>query len=98
PARSPAFPYTTLFRSRPLTGLCGSTLAAAQVTHCCAVIEAELRATDPRGQGPSANLIRALVVHGARRNERLERWMAEGHGPADRSEEHTSELQSLAYL
>jgi hypothetical protein len=69
---------------RPLTGLCGSTLAAAQVTHCCAIVEAELRTSHPRGKGPSANLIRALVVHGARRNKQLEQWMGGGHGAAER--------------
>src|SRR5687767_15230259 len=75
PPRSTLFPYTTLFRSRPL-------------------------------QRPGAPARQLREHRGMRRpvdEERIRRFMSELGGEADqegrvRSEEHTSELQSLAYL
>jgi hypothetical protein len=52
------------YHTRALSTTSGTSIAAPYVTHCCALIETALRR-----QGllkPSANLIRALVVHGAK--------------------------------
>jgi hypothetical protein len=68
---------------RLLAGLSGSSPAAASVTHCCAVVEAELRRRAAPGQRPTANLIRALVVHSAKPAGDLETWIATGVGKAD---------------
>src|SRR3712207_6919113 len=69
PPRSTLFPYTTLFRSRPLRG--------------AAEHHAALRGGR---QGGAVRVVRALPQAVALR------------GPARRSEEHTSELQSRQYL
>lgn len=68
---------------RLLAGLSGSSQAAAAVTHCCAVVEAELRRGGASGQRPTANLIRALVVHSARPASNLTTWMGDGVGAKD---------------
>jgi subtilase family protein len=70
-------------RGRLLAGLSGSSPAAAAVTHCCAVVEAELRRRGTSAQRPSANLIRALVVHSARPADDLTTWMADGVGEVE---------------
>src|SRR5687767_15901023 len=94
PPRSTLFPYTTLFRSRR-----GGVVHVARA-------ETVLRASEgARGQGPSSppaprDTHRRLVLRVA-----IERRCAVGDArrvrarPSRvRSEEHTSELQSLAYL
>src|SRR5205823_14502752 len=82
------FPYTTLFRSDP--GVHALTEGAGDV-----------RDEDARGAGRAD----AQRPRGGRRRDRDRRCPAHGyrvrveHGCASaRSEEHTSELQSLAYL
>src|SRR5205823_12645589 len=91
PPASTPFPYTTLFRSR------------------CTVRRAPLDAVLPRERGDVHDGAGARVQHGLEERPRdeveradvhphrrvpvLERELHEG-----RSEEHTSELQSLAYL
>src|SRR5262245_63368182 len=69
PPRSTLFPYTTLFRSRPLASL------------AMAVAREMFDLPSPRPGAPS--------LSGSAEN-------APGRG--DRSEEHTSELQSLRHL
>jgi len=68
---------------RPLAAMCGTSAAAPHVTHCCAIVEAELRRAAPEGQRPSANLIRALAVHAARHTNELEEWMCSGYSDAE---------------
>ncbi len=41
----------------------GTSIAAPQVTHACAIVEAEMKRLT--GEPPTANLVRALVVHSA---------------------------------
>src|SRR5687767_15613594 len=72
PPRSTLFPYTTLFRSRPLREAC-----PREQTTVRAARDAQLRRR------------RVLV-----RDQPLRRC----DEVVERSEEHTSELQSLAYL
>src|SRR3989441_11554119 len=94
PPRSTLFPYTTLFRSTPTyedldKGVLGFTQFGR--TGVQAIVVA--RALDEDGTRPAERRIRTTLAHEA------------GHGllhahlfALDRSEEHTSELQSLAYL
>lgn len=65
------------YRDRLLAASSGSSFAAPQITHCCAIVEAELRRAFP-DRKPSANLIRALVVHAAVRSDRVREWMSSG--------------------
>src|SRR2546425_3165002 len=65
PPRSTLFPYTTLFRSRRICGLCGQAFAL--------VVPPDEEETEPDKLCPACRKL-------------------------PRSEEHTSELQSLAYL
>src|SRR3989441_13319674 len=94
PPRSTLFPYTTLFRSQErsrageqLRGIAG----ARDV-----VVRAELQPPDP--------LRRLASVRGDEHRDELEvgrlqaRQQVEPVHVGERSEEHTSELQSLAYL
>src|SRR5205814_10054787 len=96
PPRPTLFPYTTLFRSEILNGEAGQ------------VKFVELQ---PRPHVLPGQVIR-LSLSAALRNgkdklkdrqvarieaEELARWLKE-HGPEKRSEEHTSELQSLRHL
>jgi hypothetical protein len=67
----------------PLTAQSGTSAAAPHVAHCCAVVEATLRQQAPENRRPSANLIRALVVHAARRGQALEQWISHGFGGSD---------------
>ncbi|MEW6540803.1 MAG: S8 family peptidase [Bacillota bacterium] len=69
--------------TRLLSVACGTSVSAAHVTHCCAVIADELRRANPRGTPPSANLIRCLAVHSARVSEQAARWMGEGYTEAE---------------
>src|SRR2546425_13350630 len=94
PPRSTLFPYTTLFRSRAARqamdreGL-GERLADrhARVERSVRILEHDLHAAAQRPQlaGPERQHVPAVDRD------------ATGVG-LDRSEEHTSELQSLAYL
>src|SRR5205823_13495598 len=92
PPRSPPFPYTTLFRSRVVVGWTavlrrrGNERAARRARS--RGVSTDLRhfaAARPSDHGGGA---RRRVSLAGRRRGRRER----------RSEEHTSELQSLAYL
>src|SRR2546425_1225856 len=84
PPRSTLFPYTTLFRSQPVRPQLRHPLrdAGAQVS-----VPRELRSR-PLAIRPSARL--------TLRGDGLPRLLR--RRPRPRSEEHTSELQSLAYL
>src|SRR5256714_5801977 len=94
PPRSTLFPYTTLFRS--VRGLSRS--RAGQPQEGTRVMGTRACRPAARGRCP------ALVCQVARRNRRPKRHLgASAHrlrafSPSFRSEEHTSELQSLAYL
>src|SRR3712207_7716226 len=87
PPRSTLFPYTTLFRSRPV-----GDLARAHGTPLFVLDEADFR-------GRAADFAAAFSdadVHYASKAflcGQVARWIAD-----DRSEEHTSELQSRQYL
>src|SRR3989441_10657896 len=94
PPRSTLFPYTTLFRSvaggehlgrgDQLATAVELVVGAVQRDHPRIVSGGDVPATDDGWRGGG--------VRGVRRGRR-------GGGPGeDRSEEHTSELQSLAYL
>src|SRR5205823_8946907 len=86
PPRSTLFPYTTLFRSFPLSA--DRTVAAEQ-----ALVFASMC-----GQ---THVVALLLEHGVNVNANPpgSHWTATPlHTAAIRSEEHTSELQSLAYL
>src|SRR2546425_8587233 len=80
PPRSTLFPYTTLFRSRPLEG---------QIVHV-AIGSDQVRAQEIQVLLSARNRLHRRggfsQCKGVRQTRRI------------RSEEHTSELQSLAYL
>src|SRR5687767_15703684 len=82
PPRSTLFPYTTLFRSA--AALLGDLEAPARATTDPRAIELYLQAKRQGG---------AIMSSESRAVEALEQAIA-----LARSEEHTSELQSLAYL
>src|SRR3712207_9001441 len=85
PPRSTLFPYTTLFRSRL------DRLAAVRVLGQVLLRRRGQQAdAQPTGVGPDLLGVRPQR---ARRDVRVA-----GHRPRDRSEEHTSELQSRQYL
>src|SRR2546425_9187967 len=92
PPRSTPFPYTTLFRSRErIAGAHG---------------HAHLGQLDPLGSGRGADarqrrsqvLLDVVVERAERRDVDDVHAVLEASLEAERSEEHTSELQSLAYL
>src|SRR3712207_9023024 len=83
PPRSTLFPYTTLFRSHHDRHRLG--LAVAQGAQHAEAVEA--RHVQVQREG-----IRAVLA------AQLQRLVAVGGGADDRSEEHTSELQSRQYL
>src|SRR3989441_13274389 len=94
PPRSPLFPYTTLFRSPLAYAFFGPAPAGAPGTVFDDGGERVLLPTLPEAQKEAAALRRLLgsrgaVFAGADSREATFRR---------RSEEHTSELQSLAYL
>src|SRR5205823_12430374 len=92
PPRSTLFPYTTLFRSRlvdelagaPHVGLVGSRGEA----------ERQRRQQAERLRGGQ----RSRQSPGVRQHAGDERTCGQAEQVRERSEEHTSELQSLAYL
>src|SRR2546423_9236973 len=86
PPRSTLFPYTTLFRS------CGTSLSAvAQLANRISLGEIDCAIA---GGADSASDIPLSYSPALQRTV-----LAMGRAPyAERSEEHTSELQSLAYL
>src|SRR5205823_14565968 len=96
--RSTLFPYTTLFRSTECSwgarGRWGELEHARDHTHGD-TREWHLLGRPPDGSGEPAVWNQQRTKPGQRCNE-----IGEKHqGPAtERSEEHTSELQSLAYL
>src|SRR3712207_7291774 len=89
PPRSTLFPYTTLFRSEP------EPQAQADQRHPAPHHHLE---GDVRDHHVGPQLARELLqpAHGG--VEVAVREVAEQPGDADRSEEHTSELQSRQYL
>src|SRR5205823_13519253 len=94
PPRSPLFPYTTLFRSR----LCANDvdvprgrIVYTQMLNERGGIEADLTVTRLGAEAFVIVTSTAAAVHDAD-------WIRRHLGEAQRSEEHTSELQSLAYL
>src|SRR5205823_14133896 len=98
PRRAPLFPYTTLFRSGPptlATALVGTGFSCAperRVRQSEVVTRIIGSVRDVRRMG-SAAIDLCWVACG-----RLDAYFERGLQPWDRSEEHTSELQSLAYL
>src|SRR5687767_15574614 len=91
PPRSTLFPYTTLFRS------CGYPRDAAAAL----LIEVDGLAVGMEAQAD--RIVAACRESGARdvrtaANEAERQLLWKGRKSAFRSEEHTSELQSLAYL
>lgn len=58
---------------RLLRATCGTSFAAAQVTHIAARMEAALR--NQFGVAPSQNLVRALLVNSARIDGNIEEWL-----------------------
>src|SRR2546425_9320655 len=83
PPRSTLFPYTTLFRSPRVAELAAQSLRASQLPRL-----RDGRATPQLRALRPARRTSCLGVHPGR----------SGRAGAARSEEHTSELQSLAYL
>ena len=61
------------FTSRPLRAVCGTSFAAAHVTHIAARIEAALR--NEFKTPPSQNLVRALLVSSARPHENVKSYV-----------------------
>ena len=61
------------FASRLLRGVCGTSFAAAQVTHIAARIEAALR--NEFQTPPSQNLVRALLVSSARPHNNVNKYV-----------------------
>src|SRR2546425_4080836 len=84
PPRSTLFPYTTLFRSCSGKVSPSHTFVKIRRKHILVVGRMSLEACIK----PSSS--------GTYMKRRCRRFTTRGH--ADRSEEHTSELQSLAYL
>ena len=64
------------FASRLLRGVCGTSLAAGQVTHIAARIEAALR--NDFQTPPTQNLVRALLVSSARPNDNVSDYVDKG--------------------
>src|SRR2546425_11635085 len=94
PPRSTLFPYTTLFRSLRRTGLLRATtgphLQNSALVHRLRPAHSRKCRKAPKPASPSARLRTARAVH---RNV-----LSGSIDEQERSEEHTSELQSLAYL
>src|SRR2546425_2240454 len=92
PPRSTLFPYTPLFRSRAGGGVAPAEDVAQLCEHPQAAIQLVVEVQIE--ERVAADLARAQEIHKA------EQRLQAGSRPAGvrRSEEHTSELQSLAYL
>src|SRR3712207_7129419 len=88
PPRSTLFPYTTLFRSTNWTILPAPTPAWAQLVH------PDLAPDDALAK------LWSEIEHVLRLDEEdpVAAWRARADTLVDRSEEHTSELQSRQYL
>src|SRR2546425_8714573 len=90
PPRSTLFPYTTLFRSSPAgwsrTGR--SRLTQTSMIH----------RSPGRSPGGASDMARPTTAEPAVEARRGKRWIIDVWVNLLRSEEHTSELQSLAYL
>lgn len=61
---------------RLLRAVCGTSFAAAQVTHIAARLEAAIR--DQFGMVPSQNLVRALLVNSARLHQSVSKYVDKG--------------------
>src|SRR5438309_2438723 len=85
PPCSTLFPYTTLFRSRPLTSLLNFRLTARHFAIAAFHAPGISERTFSRARASSPRLLSATSTHDSKRGE-------------DRSEEHTSELQSQFHL
>src|SRR3712207_7818447 len=85
PPRSTLFPYTTLFRSRRRVRARARTRAQPVDGGASGLPERRDRPAAARGRDPQRELRRSRVHRDAPASE-------------DRSEEHTSELQSRQYL
>src|SRR5687767_15501401 len=85
PPRSTLFPYTTLFRS--------------MIAHSIAIPSSTIAQNESALAAAAAAAPDAAAVHNATRRGRCRRpIIASTKASPARSEEHTSELQSLAYL
>ena len=78
----PSLKYDFQADGRLLNMSCGTSVAAPHVTHISALVEEKLRRL-LNGSKPSANLIRALVVHSARIPEETASWIGEGYSESD---------------
>src|SRR3712207_9195845 len=94
PPRSTLFPYTTLFRSRhhetgsAPSGALGRSFVAARARRGSVAVSEAIQLVDVARKATEAYGRPDLTARLARTRQRL----------ADRSEEHTSELQSRQYL
>src|SRR2546425_3293056 len=96
PPRSTLFPYTTLFRSMPVVFVAPRDPVFSKVVSNMQEVKARggrLIAVTTQGNDD----LRGLVDHELRVPVTAP-LLTPVHGHAQRSEEHTSELQSLAYL
>src|SRR3712207_8834527 len=82
PPRSTLFPYTTLFRSHPLSTALFRHIASRRVLYVAVLLH-----DIAKGRGGDHSILGAEVAHTLCPRLGL-----------DRSEEHTSELQSRQYL
>src|SRR3989441_6093427 len=96
PPRSTLFPYTTLFRS------VASKVAELEATYLAVVREwgQSIESSDSYTFGHCERVARrsVAVARALRMDEHAQTTVRLGAYLHDRSEEHTSELQSLAYL
>src|SRR5205823_13776678 len=84
PPHSTLFPYTTLFRSQArIWSLREAALGLSMAT---------------RGDAKSISFVEDTAVAPEKLSTFIGRFLEIVHGHGTRSEEHTSELQSLAYL
>src|SRR5437016_7203773 len=93
PARSTLFPYTTLFRSLGEGGAVH--VAGVQVRGLALEGDGPAVAADPRGRGVEVARRRRGAVDAAQQGVRARALVVDERV---RSEEHTSELQSLTNL
>src|SRR3712207_8326272 len=89
PPRSTLLPYTTLFRSSAKEWAMGLDFGASRPAAGATVLIA------PRGADGSVPGDRVVVAVDRHLPDRLHLWKADA---GERSEEHTSELQSRQYL